>query len=385
MEPNSSRPPEEALQPIPTPPGAAFREFRIAIVPYLLFGVILAVTAQVWRGYVGPSMLLGEVESVKAVIASATAGRLVQVQVDALQRVTAGQPIAQVLTVEPRVLDAQIALSKARIDLIRAGMNPDLRKANNRISFESLRLDMMSKRVELVQARSKLTYYELELARVERLFASTGVNGAATGPSVFSQADVDVARRDVAIASVAVKELNQLVSEIDQAIKDLAPTEAKVDGDIPASIRASINVEERNLDLLEAQMAPLALVAPFDGIVSLVRRHAGETVQPGEAIMTVSKERASRVLAFVRQPLNIEARLGMKIEVRARSGHRPAGFGEVVSVGSQLEAVIPTLLPRTSSAGNSGTSELGLPLLVSLPADLLVHPGELVELRPVER
>ena len=82
MEPNSSRPPEEALQPIPTPPGAAFREFRIAIVPYLLFGVMLAVTAQVWRGYVGPSMLLGEVESVKAVIASATAGRLVQVQVE---------------------------------------------------------------------------------------------------------------------------------------------------------------------------------------------------------------------------------------------------------------------------------------------------------------
>jgi multidrug resistance efflux pump len=208
---------------------------------------------------------------------------------------------------------------------------------------------------------------------------------AGRGIEITMVADLDVARRDVAIASVAVKELNQLVSEIDQAIKDLAPTEAKVDGDIPASIRASINVEERNLDLLEAQMAPLALVAPFDGIVSLVRRHAGETVQPGEAIMTVSKERASRVLAFVRQPLNIEARLGMKIEVRARSGHRPAGFGEVVSVGSQLEAVIPTLLPRTSSAGNSGTSELGLPLLVSLPADLPVHPGELVELRTVER
>ena len=382
MEPNPSGPAEEPLKPIPTPPGVAFREFRIAFLPYVFFGVVLLVTAQVWRGYVGPSALVGEVESVRAVISSATAGRLVQVQVDALQKVTAGQAIAQVLQVDPRVLDAQIALSKARMDLIRAGMNPDLRKANNRISFEGLRLDMMTRRVELVQARAKLTYNELELSRVERLVASTG---ASAGLSVFSQADLDVARRDVTLAQATVQELTQLVTEVDQAIKDLSPTEAKVDGDVPASIRAAINVEERNLDLLEAQMAPQTLVAPFDGVVSAVRRHAGETLQPGEAILTVSKARSDRVLAFVRQPLNLEPRVGMKVEVRSRSGTRAIGVGEVLSVGSQLESILATLLPRNASGPSTGVTELGLPVVVSLPPELLVHPGELVELRPLER
>jgi multidrug resistance efflux pump len=186
-----------------------------------------------------------------------------------------------------------------------------------------------------------------------------------------------------------VVELNRLVSEIDSAIREMSVSEPKVDGDLPSSVRAAINVEESNLDLLEAQMLPQELVAPFDGIVSVVHRQAGETILAGEAILTVSKEKPSRVVAFVRQPLNLDPKVGMKIEVRCRGGRRLSGVGEVLSVGSQLEPVYPTLLPRNANAAGNGSgnvsAELGLPVFVSLPNDLVVRPGELVELHGLIR
>jgi multidrug resistance efflux pump len=386
MDTTPSPAPVEALKPIPSPPGAIFKEFRIAVLPYLAFAGIFAATIWTWKGYVGPSSLVGEVESVKAIVSSASAGRLAQVQVDALQRVTTGQVVAQILPVEPRVLDAQIALSKARIDLLRVGMDPDLRKQNNRINYEKLRLDWMSKRVELMTAKAKYIYVQLELARVERLFAGLGTNSGTLSPSIFSRSDLDVARRDAAMAEAEVKELEGLVSNIDLSLKQMAPGEIKLDDEIPSSVRSAIGVEERNLDLMEAQFAPISLVAPFDGVVSVVHRLSGESIQPGEAILTIARERASRVVAFVRQPINLDPKPGMKVEVRTRSGLRAQGVGEVISVGSQLEPVFPSLLPKSSNqGGNNSVGELGLPLLVSLPPDFPVHPGEIVDLRSMER
>lgn len=74
MEPPPSKLAFEALKPIPSPPGALFKEFRIAFLPFILFAIVAGITLQVWRGYVGPSSLVGEVESVKSVIASINAG-----------------------------------------------------------------------------------------------------------------------------------------------------------------------------------------------------------------------------------------------------------------------------------------------------------------------
>jgi multidrug resistance efflux pump len=147
-------------------------------------------------------------------------------------------------------------------------------------------------------------------------------------------------------------------------------------------------VESKNLDLLESQMMPIDLVAPFDGVVSVVHRWSGETIQAGEPILTVSQEKPSRVVSFIRQPIQVQTQPGMKVEVRARGGKREIGVGEVLRVGSQLEPISPSLLPRTSgmpAGGNSGgsTIENGLPVLVSLPANLTLYPGEVVDLRVV--
>lgn len=371
-----------ALKPIPTPPGTWFREFRIQTFPYIAFVLVLGATVWLWRGYVGPSTLVGEVESVRGIVSSIGPGRLAQVQVDALQRVTAGQVLARVITVEPRVLEAQISLSKARIDLIRVGTDSDLRKQNSRVNLENLRLDWMSKRVEWLSAKARSAYRQLELARLEKLRAGITNAGSINALPALSQNDLDISRRDAAIEEAAVKELEQLVDQIGASIRQLMAT--RPEGQDSPPVTAAIEVESRNLDLLEAQMMPIDLVAPFDGVVSVVHRWTGETVQAGEPILTVSQEKPSRVVAFIRQPIQIQAKAGMKVEVRARGGSRESGIGEVLRVGSQLEVIQTSLLPRSSNASSGSTAaETGLPLLVSLPSNLNVYPGEIVDLRVV--
>ena len=373
------------MTPIPTPAGTLFREFRIQAFPYIAFMLVVGLTVWLWRGYVGPATWVGEVESVRGVVSSVGPGRLAQLQVDALQRVTAGQVLARVITVEPRILEAQISLSKARIDLIRAG-DSDLRKQNSRVNLESLRLDWMSKRVDWLSAKARSAYRQLELARLEKLRSGVVSGVGAVSLPVMSQNDLDVSHRDTAIEEATVKELEQLVAQIGATIQQLSANRSE--GQDSSSTTAAIEVESKNLDLLESQMMPIDLVAPFDGVVSVVHRWSGETIQAGEPILTVSQEKPSRVVAFIRQPIQIQAQLGMKVEVRARGGKREMGVGEVLRIGSQLEPISSTLLPRTSglpSGGSSGGSatENGLPVLVSLPANLTLYPGEVVDLRVV--
>ena len=374
------------MTPIPTPAGTLFREFRIQAFPYIAFMLVVGLTVWLWRGYVGPATWVGEVESVRGVVSSMGPGRLAQLQVDALQRVTAGQVLARVITVEPRILEAQISLSKARIDLIRAGTDSDLRKQNSRVNLESLRIDWMSKRVDWLSAKARSTYRQLELARIEKLRSGV-VNGVGSVPlPVVSQNDLDASHRDTAIEEATVKELEQLVTQIGATIQQLSAH--RIEDQDSSSTTAAIEVESKNLDLLESQMMPIDLMAPFDGVVSVVHRWSGETIQAGEPILTVSQEKPSRVVAFIRQPIQIQAQPGMRVEVRARGGRREMGVGEVLRVGSQLEPISSTLLPRTSGlpgGGSSGGSatENGLPGLGSLPAHLTLYPGEVVALRVV--
>lgn len=252
----------------------------------------------------------------RGVVSSIGPGRLAQVQVDALQRVTAGQVLARVITVEPRILEAQISLSKARIGLIRAGTDSDLRKQNSRVNLESLRLDWMSKRVDWLSAKARSAYRQLELARLEKLRAGVANGGPASAFPVLSQDELDISRRDAAIEEAAVVELEQLVAQIGTSIQQLSAS--RPEGPESSAISAAVEVESKNLDLLESQMMPVDLLAPFDGVVSVVHRWSGETIQAGEPILTVSQEKPSRVVAFIRQPIQVQAQAGMKVEVRAR-------------------------------------------------------------------
>lgn len=397
----------ETLSRIPSPPGATFREFRITVLPVLTFLLVLGATLVTWRLYVGPSQLVGEVEAIHTQVSAPQAGQLRELHVDLLQHVKAGQTLAVLVPTDPRVLAARLDVSRSRLDLLRESLDARLRQQNNQISLLQLRLNWLSQRAELASLQARRSFYESELTRQTQLMTWLRERAALTesrivavprtsagesapggdprswipeGAGMDRVADFQIAKRDLDSLNAELEEKTRLVDEIRAALEAVAPEENQISDVLPTAMKAAVAFEEAELKQLEDQIKPVALVATMDGIVSVVSRRAGENVLAGDTILTLSALQSDRILAYLRQPLNLEVRTNMNIEVRSRSHRREAGIGRVLAIGTQIEPILPQLLPRTSATRDA---EFGLPILISLPPGLPAVGGEVVDLYPM--
>ena len=125
---------------------------------------------------------------------------------------------------------------------------------------------------------------------------------------------------------------------------------------------------------------PAPLVAPIDGAVTYLHAAIGDKVKAGLPVLTIGSTKPDRIVAFLRQPVAFEPVTGATVIVRARARHSQPGLAMVQRVGSQLMPIRTSLLPGTLGRHEVAHYELGLPLIVSVPPDLKLYPGEVVDL-----
>ena len=116
---------ETSLPPIPTPSAQRWREFRIQILPLIIFAGVLVAVALMWKNFVQPSGIVGEVEAVKANVMSLKDGTLVELTVDRFAVVTKDQPIGLILGTDPDLLEASLTAIAAELKLMQARMELD--------------------------------------------------------------------------------------------------------------------------------------------------------------------------------------------------------------------------------------------------------------------
>lgn len=367
----------EKLPVIPSPPGTAFREFRYSVLPYLVFAVMLIATVVMWRQYVGPSAWVGEVQMTRSLVSASQPSRITRVLVGPLEEVRQGQPVVEIMAVDPKFLEAQSGLTRARMEYLRLTVEPKLRKEGNQINYTQLRLDWLRQRVELAGMRAQQAFFEAESDRMIRLSQLTN------GVAFVTVKEVQAAEMDLAELKSRIHEQQAGVDLAEQLIARLGSVEDRMEDDdeFPRSVKAALDVEQRALELIEAQLKPSQLLSPMNGFVSAIYRQSGESVLAGETILIISGTQSERILAYLRQPLQVEPTVGMLIEVRSRSRSRGMAMAttEVVSVGRQMEPILPELLPMRP--GGADSIEYGLPLIIRLPPELGLIPGEIVDLR----
>jgi HlyD family secretion protein len=330
--------------------------------PVIIFLVGMAGVAFLWNKNIAPSDIVGEVQGTAANVASTVAGLLTDLKVDQFDRVTKGQTVAKISTVSPENMEAALAAIKADLLVMRARMTQDQQRNNQ--SYQQLRLDFLSQQVELAAARVRLVFAENEFKRNEVLFKE----------KVVSQLDYEVAQdnRDALLAEVA--ERNKLVDEFGKTVQEMRP-EAPASNEplVADSISAAIAAQEEQLRRTESS---IALRSPMDGIVSIVNRRSGENIVAGEPILTISSERAERIIGFIRLPISYEPKVGDTVEIRTRGGNAQKASASIQKVGSRMELFTQPLRVR----GFAAAQERGLPILVNLPESLKVYPGEIVDL-----
>jgi multidrug resistance efflux pump len=142
----------------------------------------------------------------------------------------------------------------------------------------------------------------------------------------------------------------------------------------PATFR-----QESTLKQLEAGFNPVVLRAPMDGIVTAVSNQAGESVIPGQIIVSIATLTPVRIVGYLRPPLTVDPTPGTRVEVRTRGFRRQSAETVITEIGSQFE----TLPASMQSALRFASIETGIPVEIAVPPELQLRAGELVDIHLV--
>ena len=350
----------ESLPPIPTPPAERWREFRIQVMPLMTFVVVLFGIVLLWRQYVVPTNIIGEVEAVRANVISSADGTLKELKVKRFQRVAAGEEIAVITTMDPVTVQASLRQVEAEMKVLRARMELDIQR--NALSFQQSQLEMLSERVDVTIERVNARYYEAEAIRQGQLMISN--------PPLTTQTEYDEARRLAESTRTNVVERERYLAEKEKTLATLVP---KTEAD--KVILDSIQAQEA---MLSAEGQTVSIKSPIDGMVSAVFRYQGEKIvaNANVPIVTISALQPTRIIGYVRKPYSETPKQGDIVTIRKLTTKREQAQGVVLEVSGQLEQITPTLIPVQPGV----KIEMGLPFSVSVPAEMTLIPGEAVDL-----
>jgi multidrug resistance efflux pump len=113
-------------------------------------------------------------------------------------------------------------------------------------------------------------------------------------------------------------------------------------------------------------------------VVTLVFRRSGEAVVAGEPILRITAPKAERLVGYLRQPIAVEPKVGMTVEIRSRAKERQSAESKIVHVSPGMEALTPTLISALHLPPTP-LPEPGLRIQVAIPNGFAVRPGEFVD------
>jgi multidrug resistance efflux pump len=349
----------EDLPNIPTPAGTRWREIRVKYVPLLVFAATVVLIWQFWTKLPPSTGVRGIGEGAVSTLTSPADGFMQQVAVTPRARVAAGEPVATILPYDPR---AQMDIFQAQLQISRLALEPSLID-RNAVNYEQLRFDALRLRGELEGARKDLELAEKQLARNEKLWKE----------GIGSLALYDESIRDRDFYRSKVEETTKTLKLTEERMEQLRP--------IAETSKGGTNMIEEMLPRLEQQMSaaqtnlqPITLTAPISGEVCL-HRQAREFVRAGEPLLTINSDRSDRIVAYLKQPIPFEPQVGMQVEVITRSGKPQRFLTEIAQIGATVEVITNAI--AFVPAGQLVDS--GLPVILPVPPDVQVRPGEIVD------
>ncbi|MCL4177464.1 MAG: HlyD family efflux transporter periplasmic adaptor subunit [Verrucomicrobia bacterium] len=346
---------------IPRPWAQRWNDFRLRAMPFVVFGVALVCTAWLWNKNWGPMTFVGEVEGPRATVVCTQAGYLAEVGVEQYAAVRRGDVVAVVRVSSDQTLEASLEAIRTEMGVMRVRMTQDQQR--NRQNYQQLRFDWLDQRVALAVARANLQFAESELSRMERLRADR----------ISSEAEYELALDQRDALKVEVAERARLVDEMGAAVEGMITAGAEEGPGILRAITAAIEAQEAQLEQTEGA---IRLRAPIDGVVTSIARRPGEAIMAGEPLVEIAGEQPEWIKGYIRQPIGFQPKQGDQVEVRTRGNSRQVGMAQVTAVGARLELFSQSLRIR----GFDSSMERGLPVLLDVPPDMRLYPGELVDL-----
>ena len=351
----------EPYQKIPIPLSQRFKEFRIRLLPFFVFLVISLIVFNLWNHRISSANMSGKVIGVQAELRTPQGGYLTQLRTERFQNVRAGEVIAEVVTTDPKILEANLAVVLAEVEMIRLGLGPLDNQQRNMLNMEGMQMDLMKLRIELASSMIYQQRAEREYQRVNELYSG----------ELVPEERYDRVKSERDVINMEIEQKTEMLETMQQRIRNL---DRNSDSLTESPVAAAIKVQEERLRLIEAELQPITLIAPIDGMVSRVFRNGGEQVIDGEMILTIHSPTPDFIIGYLPTPLRMEPEIGMPVIVRSQNSDRQEYDGQVMEIGVQVEDMAEVLNMQSQMI------HTGLPIKISLADDAKLRPGEIVDL-----
>ncbi|MEI6276007.1 MAG: HlyD family secretion protein [Prolixibacteraceae bacterium] len=210
---------------------------------------------------------------------------------------------------------------------------------------------------QLEQAKAKLNY-DLENIKVYEVS--------------LEKAKEDYERAKVQVAGdVITKELFDHLkkayetarAQLDAAKMQLSVSKAQI-----VSANAAIGYSEAQINVIETQLTNTKLYAPFDGVIARRWLLAGDIVQPGQAIFSLSGQNVRWVIVFMEETKLSQIHLNQQAIYTIDAFGDKVFRGKVFSIGASTASLF-SLIPANNASGNFTKITQRVPVKISIDSD----------------
>ncbi len=378
---------DEQLRPIETPLPQRVADFRRRYVPLMVWSV--AALACVWMltGRATRFEYIGLARSVQYEISARTTGQIDVLLVDLYDSVEAGDIVAKLDDTE---LAARIERSRATIRQLGAELNATrlqfvatskLDEASWTNDLRRFQTDEEDRHLAALELRTLIASDEIEL---ERLGLDLQRAGPLLETGLIDQAEHDSIRLLHNEARVRIDENRVLLSQteseyrtaklrreaFEQGLPSLPQTES-----LSQPLQAAIEVENQRLLEIRSRHAATVLRSPVTGQVSSILARRGQTVVPGELILTITDGTVTEILAYLNEADGHRARANTPVLVASLSRPEKVAESFVIRVAPDIE-LLPERMWRAPAQ-----PEYGRAVVIAAVPSLNLTPGELLSVR----
>jgi len=296
-------------------------------------------------------------------------GSVEKVHVEDNQEVKAGEPL---VTLDPRDLQAKVDQARAAVSQAQAQIatsQADLERA--RVSYEQARSsDLQTAQATLDSRKASYDKARNDMQRMKPLAEREEIS-AQQFDGYRTQADV--AENEWKGAQRRFASLQQ---EADMRKVNITAQASKV-----TQSQAQLEQAKANLEALELQLGYTTIAAPVDGVVTRKTVEMGQTIQPGQGLLTLIPLHQVWVTANFKETQLTKVRPGQEAEVKVdMSGLVLHGRVDSISgsTGSRM-----SLLPPENAVGNFVKVVQRIPVKIKIEGTeaqkVVLRPGMNVE------
>lgn len=153
--------------------------------------------------------------------------------------------------------------------------------------------------------------------------------------------------------------------ETAQAQLEAAKAQLLVSKSMISSASAAAETSDAQINVLNTQLKNTKLFAPSDGIIAKRWLMAGDIVQPGQSVFTLTLSKELWVVAFLEETKISDIHVGQSVKLSIDAFPKVNFSGKVFQIGSSTASVF-SLIPANNASGNFTKVTQRIPIKISI-------------------